>query len=163
MPTETLKEVTVYTDGACQGNPGRGGFCAVLQFGDKRREIVKGYRLTTNNRMEMRAAIAGLEALRYPCRVTIWTDSKYLADGIEQGWAKRWRSKGWVVKSGERAANVDLWAQLLALCETHEVRFRWLKGHAGHEENELCDRLSVEAAAGEHLEVDEAYEALAKQ
>ncbi len=153
-----LKEVTVFTDGACQGNPGPGGYCAVLVHGEKRREIVGGFRRTTNNRMELMAAIAALEALNYRCRVTVWTDSKYLRDSVELGWAKRWRSKGWVVKSGERAANVDLWERLLSLCDGHDVEFRWLKGHAGHEENETCDRRSVEAAAKKGLPVDEGYE-----
>jgi ribonuclease HI len=160
MPDDAqLKEVTVFTDGACQGNPGPGGYCAVLVHADKRREIFGGFRKTTNNRMEMMAAIVALEALRYRCRVTVWTDSKYLHDSVELGWAKRWRAKGWVVKSGERAANPDLWQRLLDLCEGHDVQFRWLKGHAGHEENETCDRLSVFAAKGPDLMVDEAYEA----
>ena len=157
-----LKEVTVYTDGACKGNPGPGGYCAVMVHGEKRKELVGGYRLTTNNRMEMMAAIAALEALRGRCKVTVWTDSKYLCDSVELGWAKRWRSKGWVVKSGDKAANPDLWQRLLDLCETHDVKFKWLKGHAGHEENETCDRLSVAACTGDDLEVDEPFELIHK-
>ncbi|MBS1715287.1 MAG: ribonuclease HI [Armatimonadetes bacterium] len=147
----------MYTDGACKGNPGPGGYCCVLVYGDKRKEVVGGFRRTTNNRMEMMAAISGLEALRYPCKVTLWTDSKYLADSVSLGWAKRWRSKGWRTKTGERAANVDLWIRLLALCETHDVAFRWLKGHAGHEENELCDERSVEQSQRTDLPEDEGY------
>lgn len=157
MPEEDLKEVIVYTDGACKGNPGPGGYCAVLVYGEKRRNVTGGFRLTTNNRMEMMAAIAALETLRYPCTVTIWTDSKYLHDSIELGWAKRWRAKGWVVKTGNKAANPDLWERLLSLCETHKVRFRWLKGHAGHAENELCDELSVAESQRTDLPVDEGY------
>lgn len=157
MPDQELKDVVVYTDGACKGNPGPGGYCAVLVYGEKRRNVTGGYRLTTNNRMEMMAAIAALETLRYPCRVTIWTDSKYLHDSIELGWAKRWRSKGWVTKDGKKAANPDLWERLLGLCDTHQVKFQWIKGHAGHEENELCDALSVAESQRTDLPEDEGY------
>lgn len=131
----------------------------MLVYADKRREISGGYRLTTNNRMELMAAIVGLEALRYPCKVTLWTDSKYLADSVNLGWAKKWRSKGWKLSSGDRAANIDLWTRLLGLLEKHQVEFRWVKGHAGHAENELCDELSVEASKSSDLLVDEGYEA----
>lgn len=154
-----LKSVEIFTDGACKGNPGPGGYAALLVHGDKRRELSGGFRLTTNNRMELLAAIVGLESLRYPCKVTLWTDSKYLADSVNLGWAKRWRSKGWILKSGERAANPDLWARLLDLLDQHKVEFRWVKGHAGHEENELCDELSVVAATAPDLPCDEIYEA----
>lgn len=154
-----LKEVEIFTDGACKGNPGPGGYAALLVYGDKKRQISGGFRLTTNNRMELLAAIMGLEFLRYPCKVTLWTDSKYLADSVTLGWAKRWRAKGWVLKSGEKAANIDLWIRLLDLLDKHKVEFRWVKGHAGHDENELVDGLSVEAALGTDLQVDEAYEA----
>lgn len=157
MVEEALKEVVVYTDGACKGNPGPGGYCALLVHGEKQKELVGGFRLTTNNRMEMMAAIVALESLRYRCKVTIYTDSKYLHDSIELGWAKRWRSKGWVVKTGGKAANPDLWERLLNLCDTHDVQFRWVKGHAGHEENERCDVLSVEASLRKDLPDDEGY------
>lgn len=152
-----LKEVTVYTDGACRGNPGPGGYCAVLIHGEKRREIVGGFRHTTNNRMEMMAAITALETLRYRCKVIVWTDSKYLCDSIEKGWARGWQKKGWVIKSGGKAANPDLWERLLGLCDAHDVTFRWVKGHAGHLENELCDSLSVEAAERSDLPEDTGY------
>lgn len=153
-----LKHVEIYTDGACAGNPGPGGYGAVLKWGEKRREISGGFRRTTNNRMELMAAIAGLEALRYPCRVSLYTDSRYVANGIEKGWAKRWRANGWMRGPDAPAVNPDLWARLLDLCETHSVTFVWVKGHAGHVENECCDRLSVAAAGRDALPIDEAYE-----
>ena len=107
--------------------------------------------------MEMMAAIVGLESIKLKCRVVVWTDSKYLCDSVQQGWAKRWRSKGWVVKSGDKAKNIDLWIRLLAVLEEHEVRFEWVKGHAGHPENERCDELSVEASKGTDLAEDTGY------
>ena len=153
-----LKHVTIYTDGACIGNPGPGGYGVVLLYGPKRREISGGFRLTTNNRMEMMAAIVGLRALRYQCSVTVYTDSQYLVNGITKGSAKRWRANGWRRKQGARRRNADLWELLLDLCAHHEVTFEWIRGHAGHEENEVCDRLSVCAAEGKGLPVDEGYE-----
>ena len=166
MPTTTepteLKNVTIFTDGACTGNPGPGGYGAILEHGEKRKELSGGYRLTTNNRMELMAAIAALEALRYPCVVTLYTDSQYLLNGIQKGWAKKWRANGWRLASKGPAVNIDLWERLLALCETHKVTLSWVKGHAGHDENERCDRLSVAAAKSPNLPPDEAYEALGK-
>lgn len=155
---ESLKHVTMYTDGGCIGNPGPGGYGVVLLYGDKRRELSAGYRRTTNNRMEIMAAIAGLETLRYPCSVTIYTDSQYLANSIMLGWAKRWRANGWKRNKTDTATNADLWARLLALCEMHDVQFKWLRGHAGDTENERCDRLSVAASNGAEMLVDEGYE-----
>jgi len=148
----------MYTDGGCIGNPGPGGYGVVLLYGDKRRELSAGYRRTTNNRMEIMAAIAGLETLRYPCSVTIYTDSQYLANSIMLGWAKRWRANGWKRNKTDTATNADLWARLLALCEMHDVQFKWLRGHAGDTENERCDRLSVAASNGAEMLVDEGYE-----
>jgi ribonuclease HI len=153
-----LKHVEIYTDGACTGNPGPGGYGVVLKYGEKRREISGGYRRTTNNRMELSAAIVGLETLRYRCRVTLYTDSRYLADGITKGWARRWRANGWMRGPDAPAVNPDLWARLLDLCEAHDVQFVWVKGHAGHEENECCDRLSVSAAGAKELPPDREYE-----
>jgi ribonuclease HI len=153
-----LKQVTIYTDGGCSGNPGPGGYGVVLLHGEKRREVSAGYRRTTNNRMEIMAAIAGLEALRYRCAVTIYTDSQYLANSIMQGWAVRWRANGWLRNKTEVAVSPDLWERLLDLCSRHEVRFCWVKGHAGDAGNECCDRLSVAAAKGGELLVDEGYE-----
>jgi len=152
------KQVKIYTDGACIGNPGPGGYGVILEYGAKRRELNGGYRLTTNNRMELMAAIVGLQSLRYPCDVTLYTDSKYLANGISQGWARKWQANGWRLASKQPAVNVDLWITLLELCEKHDVFIVWVKGHAGHYENERCDKLSVEAAKGKELPVDEEYE-----
>ncbi len=152
------KSVAIYTDGACQGNPGPGGYGVILVYGEKRREISAGYRLTTNNRMEILAVITGLEQLRYPCAVTVYTDSQYVANSMSKGWARRWRENGWMRNPKERAVNVDLWQKMLALCELHKVSFVWVRGHAGHPENERCDALSVAAAKGKDLLIDEVYE-----
>ena len=152
------KHVTIYTDGACTGNPGPGGYGVVLIYGEHRRELSGGYRLTTNNRMELMGPIMGLEALNQSCRVTLHSDSQYVVEGIEKGWAKRWRDNGWMRNKRERAVNPDLWGKLLDLCETHEVEFRWVRGHAGDVENERCDHLAVEAAHLKTLPVDDGYE-----
>lgn len=153
-----LKKVTIYTDGACSGNPGPGGYGVILKYGEKRREIFGGYRLTTNNRMELMAVIIGLRELRYPCDATVFTDSQYVAEAITQGWAQRWRENGWKRNKKEKAINPDLWDELLNLCDLHEVKFEWLKGHAGDQDNERCDRLSVKASQMKDLATDEEYE-----
>ncbi|CDM93333.1 MAG: ribonuclease HI [Limnospira sp. PMC 1291.21] len=153
-----ITKVTIYTDGACSGNPGKGGYGAVLMCGSHRKEISGGFRLTTNNRMEMMAAIAALRALKFPCSVTLYSDSKYLVDAMTLGWAKRWQKNGWRRNQKEWAKNPDLWAQLLGLCEEHQVRFVWVKGHAGDRENEICDRLAVEATHRDSLPPDAGYE-----
>lgn len=155
---QPLKQVTIYTDGACIGNPGPGGYGTVLLYGDHRRELSGGYRLTTNNRMEMMAAIVGLQSLKHKCFVTIFSDSKYVVDAIMKGWAVRWRSKGWKRTQTKSPVNTDLWQQLLSLCEQHQVEFRWVKGHSGNVENERCDRLAVAAARLPDLPIDEGYE-----
>lgn len=152
-----LKHVDIYTDGACQGNPGPGGYGAILVFGDKRREISGGRRRTTNNRMEIMAAIEALKLLRYPCDVTIYSDSQYLVNAIMQGWAVRWRRNGWKRNANERAVNPDLWQELLDLLAIHQARFEWVRGHAGHPENERCDQMSVEQAARPDLPPDTGY------
>ncbi|MGF1482092.1 MAG: ribonuclease HI [Cyanophyceae cyanobacterium] len=154
---DELKKVTIYTDGACIHNPGPGGYGVVLLYGSHRREISGGFCLTTNNRMEMKAAIVGLEALKTSCTVTLYSDSQYLVNAVEKGWAKRWRSNGWQRNKKEKAKNPDLWEQLLNLCEHHSVRFVWVKGHAGNRENECCDRLAVAAAQQEELPIDPGY------
>ena len=138
-----MTDVTLYTDGGCSGNPGPGGWGAILRSGDAEKELCGGEESTTNNRMELTAVIEGLSALKRPCRVTVITDSKYVVDGIEKGWAKKWRSQGWMRNKSERALNPDLWEKLLSLLERHEVSFQWIKGHAGHPENERCDALAV--------------------
>ncbi len=140
-----MKEVSIYTDGACSGNPGPGGYGTILVYGSKEKELSEGYVATTNNRMELTAAIVGLQALREPCRVTLYSDSKYLVDAVTLGWAKKWKQNGWKRNSKEAAANPDLWEQLLQLIEIHQVEWVWVKGHAGHPMNERCDRLAVAA------------------
>ena len=135
--------VEIFTDGACSGNPGPGGYGAILRFGEHEKELSGGEEHTINNRMELMAVITALEALKRPCRVCITTDSKYVVDGIEKGWAKSWRAKGWIKSDKKPAINPDLWGRLLDLIDRHEVEFRWVKGHAGHPENERCDELAV--------------------
>ena len=152
------KHVIIYTDGACTGNPGPGGYGVVLLYDEHRRELSGGFRRTTNNRMELMGPIEGLQALNQSCRVTLHSDSQYVVKGIEKGWAKRWRGNGWMRNKRERAVNPDLWEILLDLCEAHEVEFRWVRGHAGDVENERCDQLPVEAAHRKNLPVDEGYE-----
>ena len=138
------KTVYIFSDGACSGNPGPGGYGVILRYGEKETELSGGEAHTTNNRMELMGAIAGLEALKYPCRVILQTDSRYVVDGIEKGWAKSWQKRGWVKSDKKPALNPDLWERLLKQVELHDVTFTWIKGHAGHPENERCDRLAVE-------------------
>jgi ribonuclease HI len=154
----TLQRVMIYTDGACLGNPGPGGYGVVLLYGDHRRELSGGYRLTTNNRMELTAAIQGLAALKKPCEVELFSDSEYVVNAVEKGWARRWRANGWYRPNKKMAENRDLWKELLRLCERHHVRFKWIRGHAGHPENERCDQLAFEAAQLPNLPVDAGYE-----
>ena len=151
------KRVVVFTDGACTGNPGPGGYAAILVYGEHRRELTGGFRRTTNNRMELTAAIRALEALKEPCSVTLVSDSLYVINGIARGWARSWRAKRWI-RTGKTVPNWDLWRRLLELCEHHHVRMQWVEGHAGHAENERCDELAVEIAACENLEIDTGYE-----
>ena len=153
----TAKRVAVFTDGACTGNPGPGGYGAILQYGEHRRELSGGFRRTTNNRMELMAAIKALEALKEPCSVTLFSDSEYVVKSIANGWARGWRAKGWQ-RSGKTVPNWDLWNRLLALCERHQVDVRWVEGHAGHVENERCDQLAVFASGGPDLAFDLGYE-----
>ena len=153
------KKIIIYTDGACTGNPGAGGYGAVLIDGAERKEISGGYKLTTNNRMEMMGAIAALKSLSTKSKVILHSDSKYIVDAIKQGWAKRWQANGWKRNKKEKAKNPDLWQELLDLCQKHEVDFIWVKGHAGIAENERCDCLAVAAAHQPNLLADEGYEA----
>ena len=140
---EKLKKVEIFTDGACSGNPGPGGYGTILRYNGVEKELSGSAPETTNNRMELLAAITGLEALKERCLVTLYSDSKYLTDAITLGWAKKWRENGWMRTKRERALNEDLWERLLNLLERHEVELVWVKGHAGHAENERCDRLAV--------------------
>lgn len=142
-----MKEVQIFTDGACSGNPGAGGYGAILRFGAHEKEISGGFAQTTNNRMELLAAIEALKLLKEPCKVTLYTDSQYLANGITKGWAKSWKARGWKKSNKEPALNPELWEELLRLCDIHTVEIVWIKGHAGHPENERCDQLAVAAAA----------------
>lgn len=138
-----MKTVYVYTDGACSGNPGPGGWGAILRYGGAEKELSGGERETTNNRMELTAVIAALSALREPCAVELYSDSKYVVDAIDRGWVYGWKKKGWIKSDKKPALNVDLWEQLLPLLAWHEVRLHWIKGHNEHPENERCDRLAV--------------------
>lgn len=148
----------IYTDGGCKPNPGPGGYGVVLLHAGQRAEISGGFQRTTNNRMEILAAIMGLERLRLPCRVTLYSDSQYLVNAITKGWAVKWRRKNWQLNATERAKNVDLWQRLLPLCEKHQVKFHWVRGHAGNRENERCDQLSLAARRPSNLPADTGYE-----
>lgn len=151
-------QVEIYTDGGCEPNPGAGGYGAVLLHPKKRAEVSGGFRLTTNNRMEIYAAIAGIELLKKPCHVTLYSDSQYVVKAMTEGWVAKWKKKGWWRTNKERPENVDLWQRLDQLCVTHQVQFRWVKGHAGHKENERCDQLAMAALRQPNLPVDEGYE-----
>lgn len=150
--------VRVYTDGACLGSPGRGGWGAILLTGHQREEIAGGFRLTTNARMEMMAVIKALQKLRDPSIVQLYTDSKMIVNAIEQGHAKRWRERGWKLSGNEDVADADLWERILELCEQHQVSFFWVKGHAGNKENQRCDRLSAHAARNSRVAIDLGFE-----
>lgn len=139
-----MKSVDIFTDGACSGNPGPGGWGAVLRFAGKEKELSGGEENTTNNRMELTAVIKALEALKEPCEVRLVTDSKYVSDGLSKGWARSWQKNGWRKADKKPALNSDLWERLLTLTDIHGVTVEWVKGHAGHPENERCDRLAVE-------------------
>lgn len=152
------RKVTIYSDGACLGNPGPGGYGIILDHKGKRVEKSAGYRLTTNNRMELLGVITGLESLKERCDVLVVTDSIYVINGIKKGQAVSWRARGWLTAAKTPAKNVDLWQRLLDLCERHAVRWGWVKGHNGHPENERCDELATNAAAGNDLLVDDVYE-----
>ncbi len=158
MNQDNLPEVTIYTDGACTGNPGPGAYGVVLLYKNIRKEISRGFRKTTNNRMELMALIAGLSSLQEKCRVTLYTDSKYVADSINQGWAERWQAQGWRRTKRERALNPDLWEELLALLEEHQISVIWVKGHAGNPENERADALAVQTIKSKNLAIDDVYE-----
>ena len=137
-----MKKVFMFTDGACSGNPGPGGWGTILRYGDAEKELSGGEAQTTNNRMELLAVINGLAALKEPCEVTIQSDSRYVVDGIEKGWARSWKRNGWRKADKKPALNADLWEKLLTLLDIHTVNFIWIKGHAGHPENERCDQLA---------------------
>ena len=138
-----MKQVTIYTDGACSGNPGPGGWGAILMYGTHKRELSGGEADTTNNRMELTAVIRALSLLKEPCIVELWSDSKYVIDGLSKGWAKGWKAKGWVKSDKKPALNPDLWDELLRLESIHILRYHWVKGHAENEFNNRCDEMAV--------------------
>ena len=138
-----MKQVDIFTDGACSGNPGPGGWGAILRYKGTDKEISGGEKQTTNNRMELTAVIEALKLLKEPCEVTLWTDSKYVADGLGKGWAAGWKKNGWKKADKKPALNPDLWDELLSLNDRHTITIQWIKGHASHPENEKCDRMAV--------------------
>ena len=138
-----MKQVDIFTDGACSGNPGPGGWGAILRYKGTDKEISGGEKQTTNNRMELTAVIEALKLLKEPCEVTLWTDSKYVADGLGKGWAAGWKKNGWRKADKKPALNPDLWDELLNLNNKHTINIQWIKGHASHPENEKCDRMAV--------------------
>ena len=150
--------VYIYSDGSALGNPGPGGYGVILQFGSEEKEIQKGFKYTTNNRMELLGAIVGLEQLKKSYKVILSTDSRYVVDGINLGWAKKWELNGWMRNKKDKAKNKDLWKRLLYQNNRHDITFRWVRGHDGHKENERCDQLANAAAAGSSLTKDLGFE-----
>lgn len=149
--------ISIFTDGAAKGNPGNGGYGTILRYGDKEKELSQGFRHTTNNRMELLAVIIGLEAIKKPnWKVLVVSDSKYVVDAVSKGWLA-----GWVKKGFKGKKNQDLWERYLEAAKTHDVRFQWIKGHAGHPENERCDQLAVEASESNNLLIDKVFEQIA--
>ena len=150
--------VTIYSDGACLGNPGRGGYGTVLLFGAHRKELAAGFKRTTNNRMELLGAIVGLESLTRPCQVQLWSDSQYVVHALSKGWLAGWLKRGWRTASKEPVKNRDLWERMLAAIGEHEIDWQWVRGHTGNAENERCDQLAVEAANGAELADDVGFD-----
>lgn len=158
QPDLKLTSVKIYTDGACTGNPGPGGYGVIIVQEGEEKELSGGYRLTTNNRMELMAVIVGLKYLKTPARVHLFTDSKYISDAIQLGWVDIWRAKGWRRTGKGKLLNPDLWKELVELLDQHQVEIHWVKGHAGHSQNERCDRLAVKASQQKNLAIDDDYE-----
>lgn len=154
----SLKKVMIYTDGGCSGNPGPGGYGVILKYGNHCKEISGGFRLTTNNRMELSAAIEGLKTLSCPCDVSLFSDSKYLVEAFNKGWLFNWKRNNWKKSDKKDVLNIDLWEQLYNLSKKHKITFHWVKGHNGHIENERCDRLAVAATNNNNLPPDTLYE-----
>lgn len=151
------KSVEIYTDGSCLGNPGPGGYGVLLRYGEHQKTLSQGYKNTTNNRMELLAAIVALESLTRPCTVTLTTDSQYVKQGIES-WIENWKKRNWRTANKQPVKNVDLWQRLDAACAPHTVKWQWVKGHSGHDENEIVDDLAREAAMASDLLTDEGYQ-----
>lgn len=156
-PMAERKSVTIYSDGACLGNPGPGGYGTVMLFGEHRKELSAGFRRTTNNRMELLGAIVGIEALAEPCNVQLWSDSQYVVNAMTKGWIEGWQKKGWKNSKKEPVANQDLWQRMLRAVDGHEFDWRWVRGHSGDVENERCDELAVAAANAPDLAEDTGY------
>ena len=157
MAKDNDKTVYAFSDGSAIGNPGPGGYGVVLKWGDSLKELSQGFVHTTNNRMELLGAIMALESLKKRQRVVLTTDSQYVINGIEKGWARKWRANGWRRNKNKRALNPDMWERLLVACDDHDVSFNWIRGHTGHRENERCDELANGAARGVDLIVDEGF------
>lgn len=154
---ENMPGVQIYTDGACSGNPGPGGYGAILKYGSRTRELSGGYRMTTNNRMELMAIVKSLSELKRPCRVDLYSDSRYVVDAFNLGWVDSWVKNGWVKADRTPVKNTDLWKKIIQLSRPHKINWIWVKGHAGNEFNTRCDRLAVEASRGSHLAEDSGY------
>lgn len=157
METKVIPDIDLFTDGGAEPNPGKGGFGTILKHKGRQKEFFAGYELTTNNRMELMAVIFGLEKITTKARVTVYSDSKYVVDGIVNGWAENWKKNNWVRKKGNLVLNKDLWERLLNVIKKHEVTFNWVKGHAGHLENERCDFLANKGINSENKTKDEGY------
>jgi len=155
---DNMPKVEIYTDGACSGNPGPGGYGAILRYGGRTKEISGGYRHTTNNRMELTAVIQSLQTLKKPCRVTLYSDSKYIVDAMNLGWVNKWMRAGWVKADKAPVKNVDLWKKLVELLKIHTVTWVWVKGHSDNELNSRCDELAVSAYKNDNLEPDLQHE-----
>lgn len=152
-----MKKIDIYTDGACSGNPGPGGFGVVMLIEGERKELSEGYKVTTNNRMEMMAVIQSLKELKNACEVHLYSDSKYIVDAINKGWVYKWEKNNWMRNKKDKALNVDLWKELIYLLEIHKVTFTWVKAHADNLENERCDFLAREAISKNNLKDDVYY------
>ncbi len=153
-----MKRVSIYTDGACSGNPGKGGYGVILSYNGNTKELSAGYECTTNNRMELMAVIAGLSALKEPCEVDLYSDSKYFIDSVEKDWIGSWQKNGWKNSKKEPVKNRELFEEIIRLLSVHKVSLHWVKGHNGHEQNERCDALAVSAAKGGNLLADSEYQ-----
>jgi ribonuclease HI len=164
-PRHLLKagKVLIYTDGSTIDNPGPGGYGVVLRYKGHRKELSGGFRLTTNNRMELLACLEGLRALKRRCSVVLYSDSKYVVNGMTKGWAERWQAKGWKLSNDQDVKNADLWRRLVGLCHAHDVEFRWIRGHSGNRDNQRCDHLAMAAAQGQILAADEDYESTRRE
>ncbi len=155
---DKMPRVQIYTDGACSGNPGPGGYGAILKYGKMVRELSGGYRLTTNNRMELMGIVKSLAELKKPCRVDLYSDSRYVVDAFRLGWVNSWLKNGWVKGDRSPVKNADLWKKIIELSKRHEINWIWVRGHSDNEFNSRCDRLAVEASRGDRLAVDSGYE-----